>query len=632
MSEHVASALFIYTKESSQFLELLQDNAFGAAITPIAFDELQQDPPGILDGTEHVVVSGGLTVIRAVLELAMQHDFSVGIVPLTSQKELIRTYGLPGGTEAAIDLALQQDAQRVNLILCNGTIILNKATIGRLPLIDSAREIGRRGMMAQAAKMFIGLRLLPFRFVTADGQKVKTAACGCKIVPYQTGNRAFRNIARYSSVGDGLVTLIISAPSSILRYLKFLWQTLSLFTGQPKRLPDTLGYIKSSGIDIESEVEMVVKIDSETTSPLPLHCEALPKAVGINVGAKLRDEIRNIKPARKKLSIKNLPTGKEELVKARKKKIPFFSYASEERFRDLFLALREDARTNSAYLSLMVLSTMLATVGLYQNSTAVIIGAMLLAPLMAPIISLAMGLLRQDRNLSKQSIKKILVGIAIALLAAASITLLFPHKPITAEMEGRLNPSLLDLAVAIVAGAAGAYTKAYKEILQSLAGVAIAVALVPPLAVAGIGLGQLDLFFFGQAFLLFSTNLIGIILAASFTFRVLGYSPAIRDRRSIKIVALALVMITVPLYLSYTRIVETNVLERSWQHERFLVNGKYLIVHKADLNHYRDKDVMTVDILAREVITRQDLTLFREKIQANFDKKLIVRASIIYIP
>ena len=128
------------------------------------------------------------------------------------------------------------------------------------------------------------------------------------------------------------------------------------------------------------------------------------------------------------------------------------------------------------------------------------------------------------------------------------------------------------------------------------------------------------------------TSLIGIILAASFTFRVLGYSPAIRDRRSIRIVTLALVMITVPLYLSYMRIVETNVLERSWQHERFLVNGKYLIVQKADLNHYRDKDVMTMDILAREVITRHDLTLFREKIQANFDKKLIVRASIVYIP
>ena len=143
---------------------------------------------------------------------------------------------------------------------------------------------------------------------------------------------------------------------------------------------------------------------------------------------------------------------------------------------------------------------MLATLGLYQNSAAVVIGAMLLAPLMAPIISLAMGMLRQDMKMSRQSAVKIIVGVVIALLAAALLTLVFPHKPVTAEMLARVNPTLLDLGVAIFAGIAGAYTKAYKEILQSLAGVAIAVALVPPLAVAGIGIGRLDISFLFPGF------------------------------------------------------------------------------------------------------------------------------------
>ena len=78
--------------------------------------------------------------------------------------------------------------------------------------------------------------------------------------------------------------------------------------------------------------------------------------------------------------------------------MPFFTYASEERFKDLFTALRDDARLDSTYLILMVLSTVLATVGLYLNSSSVIIGAMLLAPLMAPIIALAMSLLRYGQE------------------------------------------------------------------------------------------------------------------------------------------------------------------------------------------------------------------------------------------
>jgi uncharacterized hydrophobic protein (TIGR00271 family) len=427
-----------------------------------------------------------------------------------------------------------------------------------------------------------------------------------------------------------MISLLVSAPLSIIDYLKFLGQSLKR-TVRRKPVPSTIGYIKSPQIDIESERELRVFVDGEPATHTPLHCETIQEAVRINIGTRLREKKRRSQPAKERINIDNLPIGKE-LLKAKKKTIPFFPYASEERFRDLFIALREDARINPAYLVLMLLSTMLATVGLYLDSASVVIGAMLLAPLMAPIVSLAMGLLRQDGRMSKRSAKKIIIGMLIALLAAALITLLFPHKPMTGEMEGRLQPTLLDLAVAIIAGIAGAYTKSFKEILQSLAGVAIAVALVPPLAVAGIGIGRWDFYFFGQAFLLFATNLIGIILAATFTFRVLGYSAAVRGKRNIGLVALFLVLITIPLYLSYNSIVETMVFETSWQQERFLVNGKYLIVKKAELTHYRDKEVIVMDIMAREPLTREDLAQFKRKIQANFTKKLIIRASTIYIP
>ncbi len=195
-----------------------------------------------------------------------------------------------------------------------------------------------------------------------------------------------------------------------------------------------------------------------------------------------------------------------------------------------------------------------------------------------------------------------------------------------------MNPTLLDLGVAIISGIAAAYSKSFKEIIQSLAGVAIAVALVPPLTVAGIGIGRWDFYIFYQAFLLFSTNLVGIIIAATYTFRILGYSAAVRSRGSIGVVFIFLVLISIPLYLSYFRIVEDRVFEQSWQKERFLVNEKYLIIRKASIFWRGDKRIILMEILAREPLTREDLTAFKKKIQANFNKKLIIRIKTFYIP
>ena len=271
--------------------------------------------------------------------------------------------------------------------------------------------------------------------------------------------------------------------------------------------------------------------------------------------------------------------------------------------------------------------------GMLDGVTAfTIIGAMLLAPLMAPIISLAMSLLRYDKRLFKQSAIKVLVGIGVALITALLLAFISPYQPFTKEMQARLNPSLLDLVVAIVAGIAGAYTKSFKEILQSLAGVAIAVALVPPLSVAGIGLGRLDMSFFGQAFLLFTTNLIGIILAATITFRLLGYSPVLRDKRTFFVVVASMVIISVPLSFTFRGITQRIEFEKSWTQERFLVNQKYLIVNDAQLTTDKKNKVLVVDIHAREVLNRDDLNVFKRKVQRNFPDDLIIRAKITYIP
>lgn len=629
MTDHVNSAVFIHTAETKHFASALQENLYGTQINSFAFDAVIREPEKIFSGVDHVVVSGPLQTIKKVLALSMEFDFSVGLIPMNDQKDLIKCFALPRKTDLAVDTALRADARAMDLILCNREIMLFKATIGRLPLIDSSGDISRYKMLISALKRLKGLELLQFDFIISNQRKIHTAACGCMIIQQHKGTLASRLVSHDTSLTDGMISMLISAPRSILEYLIFLYQVAKISSGR-RGIPDAVGYVRSPRIEIQSKKKLDVYIDGEPTTQTPVKCETLKKAVRVNVPKKLLNKKDASRPSGTTQNIGNLPAGRE-LSRIKAQNIPFFSYASEERFKDLFTALREDARINPAYLVLILLSTMLATVGLYLNSSSVIIGAMLLAPLMAPIISLSMGLLRLDRFLVEHSALKIVAGVFFALTISGLICLIYPDDSTTAEMSGRLNPTLLDLSVAIISGVAGAYTKSFKEIIQSLAGVAIAVALVPPLAVAGIGLGRLDFGFFSGAFLLFSTNLVGIIMAAVLTFRVLGYSAAIRAKRTFVFVIMILILISIPLTLSFQRIVAKRIYERNWQVERFLINDKYLIVRRARIEYMENKKVLNVDVLAREPLTRYDLSLFKKKVQTHFQKNLIIRVSVIYI-
>lgn len=631
MAEYVASALYVFTHEGTPFVEPLQRNVLGVSVTPVSYETLRQNSVNILREADHVVISGNMAFLKEMIRFSLEHDFSIGLIPLPGQKDLSLLFALPANIDGLIELALRKDAINIDLTLCNENILLFKASIGRIPLLDSPATTKRLYVFWDTLKMVWSLRLLPFSFSIAGEQKtdIQTAACGCMILGGYRRGLSSRLIAQDTSFVDGMISLFIAAPMSVVDYIKFVFHIL-VRPETDTSIPASTGYIKSSEITIKTEEPLQVDIDGEHAATTPLHCRILPGAVRINVGEEFYGNRREVKKGIGKIHVKSLPAGKE-LIKARNRTIPFFAYASESRFRDLFSALKDDASLNPIYFVLMTLSTIIATTGLYLDSSSVIIGAMLLAPLMAPIVSLAMGLLRKDDPLIKRSIGKIGLGIVLALMIAALITLLFPDKPVTEEMWSRLQPTILDLIVAITAGVAGAYTKSHKEILESLAGVAIAVALVPPLAVAGIGLGRFDIEFFSQAFLLFSTNLVGITVAATFTFRLLGYSPAVRSKHGIGIVFLLLILITIPLFLASRKIVNTRKFEQAWKEERFLVHGKYIIIHNAQLSEIRNRDILTVNILTREPLTRSDLAELKRKISYNFPEDLVIRANILFI-
>lgn len=631
MTTYVSAALFVHTPKTEFLCGPMAENAFGVAVKTVPYDELIEDAQSCLEGVDHVVVSAPLKVVKKMLRLAMTHGVSMGLIPTAQQKNLIRFYDIPAKVGDAIELALRADPPAVDIILGNGEILMFKATVGRIPLLDVPLDARPWEALSAAISGLFKFKPAGFGLTPTSGRKFNTLASGCMILQHYKGSYGSRLVAHDSTITDGMISAVVSAPLSVLDYLKFLVALSGKSRGLEK-LPRSIGYVKSEKITIETETPVDVIVDGECTTRTPLHCETLPGAVRLNVGAAMTREGKSGLSVSEQFRVDGLPREKELDVIRRREKIPFFSYASEERFRDLFISLRDDARISAIYVVLMVLSTMLATVGLYQNSTAVIIGAMLLAPLMAPIVSLSMGVLRGDDVMYKKSMSKIMIGIVIALLASALIALLFPHKPVTDEMRARLNPTLLDLAVAIISGIAAAYSKSFKEIIQSLAGVAIAVALVPPLAVAGTGIGRLDFHFFSEAFLLFATNLVGILIAAIITFRILGYSPAVKAKRHFGMVFVLLLLIAIPLYMSYDHIVKKVVIEKSWEHERFLVNGKYIIVQKAQMAPHQGKTVIVMTILARELLTRDDLTRLKEKIEINFPKETIIRVNTIYIP
>ncbi len=237
---------------------------------------------------------------------------------------------------------------------------------------------------------------------------------------------------------------------------------------------------------------------------------------------------------------------------------------------EVYKTIREGAQPKVDFYVMMGLSAAIATFGLLQNSAAVIIGAMLVAPLMAAIFGLSLGIVRGDVRMLQRSANATLRGMVLAIAVGAAMTLLLPDRPFLSEILVRANPSLLDLGVALASGAAGGYALCRKEVSASLPGVAIAAALVPPLAVVGIGLSRLQGNIAGGAMLLFLTNLIAVSAGGGLVFLWLGFRPIPGQQARARVfqggvlgTITLLVAVSVPLGVLTFQSVRSAVLARS---------------------------------------------------------------------
>ncbi len=216
--------------------------------------------------------------------------------------------------------------------------------------------------------------------------------------------------------------------------------------------------------------------------------------------------------------------------------------------------LELQSRWSFDFMALIGLSTAIASLGLLQDSAAVVIGAMLVAPLMTPLLGAGLALVQGNLPLMRSAAQAIILGFLTALAIGAALGSLVPLPSLSSELAARGQPTLLDLGVAFLSGVAAAYCVGRPNLSAALPGVAIAAALVPPIATIGISLALGDIDNARGSAMLFGVNVVAVIVGAAVSF----FGAGIRSNRSLRrgnrwaramlaALALVLVALTVPL-------------------------------------------------------------------------------------
>ena len=189
----------------------------------------------------------------------------------------------------------------------------------------------------------------------------------------------------------------------------------------------------------------------------------------------------------------------------------------------------------------LICAIFIASVGLNTNSTAVIIGAMLISPLMGPIVGTGLAVGINDFQLLKTSLKNLLISVIASIITSTIYFSLTPLSEVQSELLARTNPTIFDVLIALFGGIAGIVANTRREKSNLLPGVAIATALMPPLCTAGYGLATGNFLFFLGAFYLFFINSVFICIATIFIvqylhFKEVEYVEPQRQKKSIIIV------------------------------------------------------------------------------------------------
>ena len=281
-----------------------------------------------------------------------------------------------------------------------------------------------------------------------------------------------------------------------------------------------------------------------------------------------------------------------------------------KRKADIIDDIRTAASPGFDYFFLVILSSSIATLGLISDSPAVIIGAMLVAPLMSPILGIGLGSITADTKLAQRSLSALVRGAIISIILSALLTLSNVYLPIVPslieipnEVLARTQPTINDLIIALAGGLAAAYSLSQPHLSAALPGVAIATALMPPLSTIGIGIamGRWDIA--GGAALLFLTNAVTIAFAAILIFFLEGFGPKRRSTdetfpKSLMIAAILIVILLIPLTIAGVRFV-------TQAQENRLINT----IIETEIAEFYDAELLELSINQTEEELQLEITL-----------------------
>lgn len=360
------------------------------------------------------------------------------------------------------------------------------------------------------------------------------AACGRILVPTAGGphaNVALRLAERMTRAGDGVLTALYVEPDAGdeddarevgLRQLRRALDEAGVEAGDRVRLQVVLSDRPPAGIaQVAPEHDLLLVGASDRGFAQRVLFGTLPDrllsgAEGMAVAVLRRGRPAVLRPW-------------DALRQAVERRLPRLS---REARLELFETVQTGSRWSVDFMVLMALSTAIASLGLLQGSLATVIGAMLVAPMMTPIIGAGLGLVQGNLLLVRDATWAIVLGVLVALATGVLFGALHPADAPTADVLALGAPTLLDLLVATFSGAAAAYALARPGLSGALAGVAIAVSLEPPISAAGISFSKGAWAAGEGAALLFGTNLVAIIVGAAAVFIVVGVRASKEHSRS----------------------------------------------------------------------------------------------------
>lgn len=304
-----------------------------------------------------------------------------------------------------------------------------------------------------------------------------------------------------------------------------------------------------------------------------------------------------------------------------------------ERRAEVQLQLREASEPDFDYFVLVLLSCTIATFGLLIDSAATIIGAMLVAPLMSPILGLGLASIRGDTTLLRDAAIALIRGAIFAVILAIVITWTNAQLPfislqeLPTEVLARTRPSPIDLGVAVAGGLAATFALVQPNLSAALPGVAIATALMPPLCTIGIGIALGDWEVASGATLLFVTNAVTIAASAIALFFAMGFAPRRKEGdgllpRSLLISAALTVLLLAPLgYQSYQFVQQaqrTQLINEVVREEIGKIEGVELV----SVNSVQNGEILEIEITVRTVqaLNYEDSVALREAIDVQLQQ------------